>query len=35
MPKTVDELKTLLQGYVVTIPNDGMQKIVDTVNEFA
>jgi DNA-directed RNA polymerase subunit F len=35
MPATVDELKTLLQGYVVTINQADMQKIIKTVNEFA
>ena len=33
-PNTVDELKVVLQGYTVTINNESMKKIVDTVNEF-
>ena len=35
MPLTVDELKTLLQGYVVTINQDDMNKIVEVVKGFA
>jgi DNA-directed RNA polymerase subunit F len=34
MPTTINELKTVLQGYTVTISNESMKKIVDTVNEF-
>lgn len=34
MPATVDELKTLLQGYVVTINQEDMKKVVDVVNQF-
>lgn len=34
MPATVKDLKVLLQGYTITINNEGMKKIVDTVNEF-
>jgi DNA-directed RNA polymerase subunit F len=34
LPTTVDELKTLLQGYVVSINQDDMKKIVAVVNEF-
>ncbi|MBI2653277.1 hypothetical protein HYX02_00550 [Candidatus Woesearchaeota archaeon] len=33
-PTTVNELKVLLQGYTVTINNESMKKIVDTINEF-
>lgn len=33
-PATLNELKTLLQGYTITINNESMKKIVDTVNEF-
>ncbi|MBR9692055.1 hypothetical protein GOV06_04685 [Candidatus Woesearchaeota archaeon] len=35
MPATVDGLKTLLQGYVVSINQDDMKKVVGIVNEFA
>ena len=35
MPLTVDELKTLLQGNVVTINKDDMTKIVEFVISFA
>ena len=34
MPNTVDELKALLQAYVVTISNEDLKKIVEAVNEF-
>ena len=34
MPTTVNDLKVILQGYTITINNDSMKKIVDTVNEF-
>ncbi len=34
MPTTVNELKVVLQGYTITINNDSMKKIVDTINEF-
>ncbi|MBS3101379.1 hypothetical protein J4204_04540 [Candidatus Woesearchaeota archaeon] len=33
-PTTLNELKSLLQGYTITINNDSMKKIVDAVNEF-
>ena len=35
MPATIDDLKTLLQGYVVSINQEGMKQIIDVVNEFA
>ncbi|MBI2664362.1 hypothetical protein HYX10_03400 [Candidatus Woesearchaeota archaeon] len=31
-PRTVDELKAILQGYVISISDDNMKKIVETVN---
>lgn len=34
MPKTVEELKTLLQGYVLTISQADMKKIVETINKY-
>ena len=34
MPTTLNELKTVLQGYTLTVNNDSMKKIVDTINEF-
>ncbi len=34
MPATVNELKTVLQGYTVTVSNEAMKKIVETVTEF-
>ena len=34
MPTTLNELKTVLQGYTLTVNNESMKKIVDTVNEF-
>ncbi|MBI2541723.1 hypothetical protein HYV80_03365 [Candidatus Woesearchaeota archaeon] len=33
-PTTLNELKTLLQGYTITINNESMKKIVDVINEF-
>ena len=34
MPATVNELKVILQAYTITVNNDSMKKIVDTINEF-
>ena len=34
MPITINELKVVLQSYTITVNNDSMKKIVDTVNEF-
>ncbi|MBW2996039.1 hypothetical protein KY332_01930 [Candidatus Woesearchaeota archaeon] len=34
MPATVDDLKTLLQGYVVSINQEAMKKVIAVVNEF-
>ncbi len=33
-PSTVNDLKIVLQGYTITINNESMKKIVDTINEF-
>ena len=33
-PTTINELKVVLQGYTITINNESMKKIVDTINEF-
>ena len=33
-PTTLNELKVLLQGYTITINNESMKKIADTINEF-
>lgn len=33
-PTTLNELKVVLQGYTITINNESMKKIVDTVSEF-
>ena len=33
-PTTMNELKVILQSYTITVNNDAMKKIVDTVNEF-
>lgn len=33
-PTTVNELKVALQGYTITISNESMKKIVETINEF-
>lgn len=34
LPQTVPELKTLLQGYPVTIKEDSMKKIVELVEKY-
>jgi len=34
MPATIKDLKVILQGYTISINNDGMKKIVDAVNGF-
>ena len=34
MPKTVDDIKVVLQGYTLTINNENMKKIVNVVNKF-
>lgn len=34
MPQTVEELKVLLQGYVITISQENMKKIVEAIKEF-
>ena len=34
LPKTVDELKVILQGYTITVNNENLKKIVDTVDKF-
>lgn len=33
-PITVNELKVVLQSYTLTINNESMKKIVDTINDF-
>lgn len=34
-PTTLNELKVVLQGYTVSLSNESMKKIVDTINEFS
>lgn len=34
LPTTVDSLKIILQGYTLTVNNQNMKKIVDTINSF-
>jgi len=34
LPTTVDDLKIVLQGYTLTVNNQNLKKIVDTLNEF-
>lgn len=34
LPRTIDELKVVLQGYVVSVSKDDAKKIVKIVNEF-
>ena len=33
-PTTVNDLKAVLQGYTLTVNNESMKKIVDTISEF-
>lgn len=33
-PATVNDLKIVLQGYTITLNNESMKKIVDTLSEF-
>ena len=33
MPKTLEDLKVVLQGYTLTINNTNLKKIVDVINE--
>ncbi|MBN1156530.1 hypothetical protein JXA85_02875 [Candidatus Woesearchaeota archaeon] len=35
MPKTVEDLKMIIQGYPITVNNENMKKIVETVLKFA
>lgn len=35
LPKTVDELKAILQAYTITVSNENLKKIVDVVNKFS
>ena len=35
MPATVEGLKSVLQGYVVTVTNENLKKIADIVEEFS
>ncbi|MDD5086292.1 MAG: hypothetical protein PHV16_00925 [Candidatus Nanoarchaeia archaeon] len=35
MPRTVDDVKVILQGYALTISNDNVKKIAGIVDEFA
>jgi len=32
LPKSLEDLKALMQGYTVTVNNDNLKKIVDAVN---
>lgn len=34
LPTTVEELKVILQGYTITVNNENLKKIVNTVNSF-
>ena len=34
IPHSVEELKGILQGYTVTVNNDNIKKIIDTINKF-
>ncbi len=35
LPKSVDDLKIILQGYTITITKDNMNKIVEEVKKFS
>lgn len=34
IPHTIDELKSLLQGYIITVSKDNLTKIMGVVDEF-
>lgn len=34
-PSTLNDLKVVLQGYTISLSNESMKKIVDTINEFS
>ena len=34
MPTTANELKTVVQGYTITLNNESVKKIVDAISEF-
>ena len=34
MPTTIKDLKVVLQGYTVSVSNENMKKIVDSINNF-
>ena len=34
LPKTVEDLKIILQGYTITVNNDNIKKVVDVVKDF-
>ncbi len=34
LPKTVDELKIILQGYTITVNNENLKKIADILKDF-
>lgn len=34
LPTSVKDLRVILQGYTLTLNNENMKKIVDTINEF-
>ena len=33
MPKSVNELKVVMQGYTISVTNENMKKIVDIINK--
>lgn len=33
MPKSVNELKVVMQGYTISVTNENMKKIVDLINK--
>ena len=34
MPTTIKDLKVVLQNYILTVNNENMKRIVETINEF-
>ncbi len=34
LPKNVEDLKSVLKAYPITVSNDNLKKVVDTINKF-
>ena len=35
MPNTIEALKAVLQGYLITVANDNLKKIIDVLDEYS